>query len=82
MPLVVPGITSNSGGNDKQTEWMSKLMGKKIGDNHNEQVFAKKDLPAEHRVLGSDSMSTMDFKPDRLNIHTDNDGTVKKVTFG
>ena len=30
MPLVVPGI--NSGGDDKQAEWMNKLMGKKIGD--------------------------------------------------
>ena len=30
MPLVVPGITSNSG--DKTEEWTNKLVGKKIAD--------------------------------------------------
>ncbi|MCJ1484368.1 hypothetical protein MMC06_004538 [Schaereria dolodes] len=30
MPLVVPGI--NSGGDDQKSQWMNKLMGKKIGD--------------------------------------------------
>jgi hypothetical protein len=34
MPLVVPGIQSKDGKDD----WMSKLMGKSIGDNHNETV--------------------------------------------
>jgi hypothetical protein len=34
MPLVVPGIMSNNGGDD----WTSKLSGKKIGDSHNETV--------------------------------------------
>jgi hypothetical protein len=46
------------------------------------QTFAKKDLPKEHRVLGPDSFSTADFKPERLNIHVDEDGTVKGVKFG
>lgn len=36
MPLVVPGMQSNDGG--KTTEWMNKLMGKKLGDSHNETV--------------------------------------------
>ena len=31
MPLVVPGITSNSG-SDQQSEWLSKLAGKKLSD--------------------------------------------------
>lgn len=36
MPLVVPGLTSaNGGGGD---EWMSKLMGKQLGEEHNETV--------------------------------------------
>jgi hypothetical protein len=34
MPLVVPGIMSNDGGDD----WMSKLAGKKIGEQHDEMV--------------------------------------------
>lgn len=46
------------------------------------QTFAKQDLPKEHRVLGPDSMGTMDHKPERLNIHVDEEGTVKDVKFG
>ncbi len=37
MPLVVPGLTSK-GGNDKTSQWMNDLVGKKIGDNSNETV--------------------------------------------
>jgi len=36
MPLVVPGI--NSGGDDKNAQWMNKLMGKKLGDDHDQTV--------------------------------------------
>jgi hypothetical protein len=46
------------------------------------QTFAKTDLPQQHRVLKPDSMQTMDFQPERLNVHVDEDGTVKKVTKG
>jgi hypothetical protein len=38
MPLVVPGLTSNSGENEKTNNWMNQLMGKKIGDTSNETV--------------------------------------------
>lgn len=61
MPLVVPGINSNDSSND----WMSKLMGKKLSDQHNETSFAKKDLPQNHRVVGENDFMTMDHKPDR-----------------
>ncbi|EME49816.1 hypothetical protein DOTSEDRAFT_119214 [Dothistroma septosporum NZE10] len=80
MPLVVPGLQSNDGG--KTAEWMNKLAGKKIGETSNETTFAKTDLPQQHRILKGDSMMTLDHNPDRLNIHTDDDGTVKKVTHG
>jgi hypothetical protein len=36
MPLVVPGIQSKDG--NSKDEWMNKLMGKKIGDQHDEMV--------------------------------------------
>ncbi|KAF2632066.1 hypothetical protein BU25DRAFT_406577 [Macroventuria anomochaeta] len=118
MPLVVPGLQSKDGKDD----WMGKLMGKSLGDTHNEtvrspyyrllsalpttlcmqvprsggesqfvrqasadkfdQTFAKQDLPKEHRVLKPDSMSTMDHKPERLNIHVGEDGTVQNVRYG
>ncbi|PSN73071.1 hypothetical protein BS50DRAFT_568653 [Corynespora cassiicola Philippines] len=80
MPLVIPGIQSKDG--SSKEDWSSKLMGKKLGEEHNEITFAKQDLPEEHRVLKPDSMSTMDFKPDRLNIHVGDDGTVLNVRYG
>jgi len=82
MPLVVPGLTNNSSENDKTNTWMNQLMGKKIGDTSNETTFAKTELPKEHRVIREGDMSTMDHKPDRLNIHVGSDDTVQKVTHG
>jgi len=80
MPLVVPGINSTGGGG---SNWTTKLMGKTLGNDNNETTFAKKDLPQNHRVVGhEDGFMTMDHVPDRLNIHVDKDGTVKKVTHG
>ncbi|KAL1992353.1 hypothetical protein VTN49DRAFT_4385 [Thermomyces lanuginosus] len=87
MPLVVPGInaplSNNSNGNNRD-EWLTKLVGKKLTDEStsNELFFAKKDLPASHRVVKPGDMTTMDFRPDRLNIHVDDDGTVRDVKFG
>lgn len=37
MPLVVPGLMSKDGGSSGD-DWMSKLMGKKLGEQHNETV--------------------------------------------
>ena len=36
MPLVVPGLQSKDG--NSNDDWMSKLMGKKLGDQHDEMV--------------------------------------------
>ncbi|KAG9202901.1 hypothetical protein G6514_003924 [Epicoccum nigrum] len=79
MPLVVPGLQSKDG---KGEDWTAKLMGKSLGDAHNETTFAKQDLPKEHRVLEPGSMSTMDHRPERLNIHVGEDGTVQNVRYG
>lgn len=35
MPLVVPGLQSKDG---KGEDWTTKLMGKSLGDSHNETV--------------------------------------------
>jgi len=62
---------------------MTKLMGKTLGNSSNETTFAKGELPKNHRVVEAEGgMMTMDHQPDRLNIHVDKDGTVKKVTQG
>jgi len=38
MPLVVPGMMGQGGGEDKTNSWMSKLAGKTLGDSHSETV--------------------------------------------
>ncbi|KAF4614338.1 hypothetical protein G7Y89_g15397 [Cudoniella acicularis] len=79
MPLVVPGITSKDDTASKTEEWTNKLVGKKIGEASDATTFAKADLPKETRVIEPGLMVTKDFKPDRLNIHLKEDGTVSHV---
>ncbi|GAQ41483.1 hypothetical protein AtubIFM55763_009200 [Aspergillus tubingensis] len=82
MPLVVPGINNTSGG-ASQEEWLNKLAGKKLTESSSDVTsFAKKDLPQQHRVLKPGDAKTMDMRPERMNIHLGDDGTVHDVTFG
>ncbi|KAK3390593.1 hypothetical protein B0H63DRAFT_466106 [Podospora didyma] len=83
MPLVVPGITSNS--SDPTEEWTNKLVGKKLSDDANapsETTFCKTDLPQPTRIIEPGMMVTKDFVPERLNVHVKEDGTVSHVVHG
>lgn len=60
MPLVVPNTTA-----DQRSDWAGKLLGKKLGDKHDEVTFAKQDLPQKHRVIQPDGMATADFDQNR-----------------
>lgn len=54
MPLVVPGLTSNSGdSNDLTSQWTNQLMGKKLGDSSNETVWSLflSSIPTYNRFL-------------------------------
>ncbi|KAB5572722.1 hypothetical protein GE09DRAFT_1217268 [Coniochaeta sp. 2T2.1] len=83
MPLVVPGLMGNSGDNNKTDEWTNKLVGKKLSEqDSNETTFCKRDLPQETRVIQPGMMVTKDFKPERLNVHLEEDGTVSHVQHG
>ncbi|KAK4121581.1 hypothetical protein N657DRAFT_657641 [Parathielavia appendiculata] len=83
MPLVVPGVTADNMGDDKTQEWMNKLVGKKLSEEpSSETTFCKTELPQETRVIEPGMMVTKDFKPDRLNVHVNDDGTVSHVTHG
>ena len=46
------------------------------------QTFARSDLPEEHRLIHPGSVTTADYKPERVNVHLSDDGTVHKVTKG
>ncbi|KAL4796427.1 hypothetical protein BDV19DRAFT_360957 [Aspergillus venezuelensis] len=82
MPLVVPGITTNSG--NLKEEWMNKLVGKKIEESPGDATtsFAKKDLPETHRIVKPGEAMTMDHNKDRLNIHLDENDNVRDVNYG
>ncbi|KAF2145564.1 uncharacterized protein K452DRAFT_243704 [Aplosporella prunicola CBS 121167] len=79
MPLVVPGLQSTG---DKTQDWSNQLLGKKIGDTSDNVTFAKQDLPQSHRIVQEGGPMTMDYNPERLNVHVAEDGTVRKVTHG
>lgn len=91
MPLVVPGLVpasnnnkNNNNATDSQAQWTSKLLGKTLSEEgeSSETSFAKRDLPQEHRVVKPGEMGTLDHKPERLNIHLAEDGTVRDVKYG
>lgn len=46
------------------------------------QLFAKRELPENHRIIKPGQMTTRDFREDRLNVHTDEEGNVSHVNFG
>ncbi|OJD22189.1 hypothetical protein ACJ73_06465 [Blastomyces percursus] len=78
MPLIVPNVS-----NDDKGDWAAKLLGKKLTESTSDNVsFAKKDLPPDHRVVRPGMAVTMDYKPDRLNVHVSEDGTVTNVVYG
>ncbi|KAI6785526.1 uncharacterized protein J7T54_007169 [Emericellopsis cladophorae] len=79
MPLINP-VQSNP--KDLTEEWMNKLMGKTISDSESSATaFSKKDLPEGHRVVGPNTRTTRDINPDRLTVHTDEQGIVTNVGF-
>ncbi|CAO3619872.1 unnamed protein product [Cunninghamella echinulata] len=78
-------IKKHSGG--ENNVWHSKLVGKYIVDNaphsfSEDQVFYKKDLPTQHRILPPNAMRTMDFRPERLNIMVNEERKVTGVNYG
>lgn len=62
MPLVVPGLTSNSGSNDQTSKWMNELVGKKIGDSSNETVRSPDPLLPSCNHFGLHRIGTNNAK--------------------
>jgi hypothetical protein len=67
---------------EHKNEWMVKLMGKTVADDHSEVNFAKRDLPEGSRLIKPNQMVTKDWRPHRMNVHVDEENTVKNVTYG
>ncbi|KAF2862698.1 hypothetical protein K470DRAFT_242595 [Piedraia hortae CBS 480.64] len=85
MPLVVPGLQNSASASSQNNaeEWMNRLAGKTLGDKSDETTFARSELPKSHRVVkqGQDFSQT-DHDAERINIVTDDNGVVMKVTSG
>ncbi|KAI8067062.1 hypothetical protein BC940DRAFT_301216 [Gongronella butleri] len=68
--------------------WKDKLVGKVIlKDEETTQLPATsfvrmKELPSQHRILAPNSMCTMDYRPERLNIRIDDTNKVHAVYYG
>lgn len=53
-----------------------------IGGDTKANVVKRSELPPRTRVLREGSMYTMDFDPDRLNLHLDQDNVVVRQHKG
>ncbi|KAI8367642.1 uncharacterized protein BYT42DRAFT_504260 [Radiomyces spectabilis] len=68
--------------------WKQKLLGKTIVKNkddvhaNSENIFLEENLPTLHRVLPPNTMMTMDYRPDRLNVKVDKNMRVLGVHYG
>lgn len=63
---------------------MKLLIGLKFvdGNSNDPNVITRERLPNNCRVIPAGNVVTMDWVPDRLNVHLDEDGNVKKVKKG
>lgn len=60
---------------------VENLIGQQVTDALTKDAV-KRSGAKTHRVLAPDSMATMDFRTDRLNIMTDANGKIIKFTCG
>ncbi|KAJ1721876.1 hypothetical protein LPJ53_003656 [Coemansia erecta] len=70
--------------------WTQRLAGKQFVEKaqgeqavDEQKQFTAASLPANHRILkGPNAMMTMDYRPDRLNVHLDESGQFSHATSG
>ncbi|PVU86329.1 hypothetical protein BB559_005919 [Furculomyces boomerangus] len=72
-----------------QEIWSDKLLGKyiqRVGEPQlsiaKADIFNESDLPEPYRILMPDSIATMDFRSNRLNVLLNNSEKVTGVQFG
>ncbi|CEM26426.1 unnamed protein product [Vitrella brassicaformis CCMP3155] len=57
--------------------------GERPMDNTESNVVYDNELPTPNRVLGPEPCAvTMDYRPDRLNVHVDSDRIITKISWG
>ncbi|EWC48431.1 hypothetical protein DRE_02200 [Drechslerella stenobrocha 248] len=65
-------------------KWTTDLVGKKIVDQRSDdpEHFCKQDLPEQNRVIAPGTLVTRDFRPQRMNVHLDDEDRCSHITFG
>ena len=64
------------GQQDCGSKALQALIGQKSG------ILAEHDLPQPHRILSPNSIMTMDYRSERLNIYLDRHGVIEKISCG
>jgi predicted pyridoxine 5'-phosphate oxidase superfamily flavin-nucleotide-binding protein len=75
---------------DNAQDWQEKLVGKRFVDDNEavpagidpSRVVRRSDLPKHHRIVKPGTMSTTDFRPERLNVKLDEENRVTSANFG
>ncbi|CAG8574726.1 6985_t:CDS:2 [Diversispora eburnea] len=72
-------------------EWKSKLVGKilvrskdisTVSEVDKDKVVLETDLPEVKRIVNKGMLVTMDWKPERLNVHLNEDNKITSVNYG
>ncbi|RHZ46557.1 hypothetical protein Glove_615g17 [Diversispora epigaea] len=72
-------------------EWKSKLVGKTLvrskdistaSEVDNDKVVHETVLPEGKRIINKGMFVTMDWKPERLNVHLNEDDKIMSVNYG
>ncbi|KAL0073239.1 hypothetical protein J3Q64DRAFT_1758406 [Phycomyces blakesleeanus] len=85
---MLPCNRNNGNVQDDCDGWRDKLVGKFILENDeatslsSDEYVRHSDLPQPNRVLPPNSIMTMDYRPDRLNIRIDKTKRVMGVNYG
>lgn len=90
IPLVVlaacqaptPGQAQNPSQTQTQTEDQCGAKSHQSLVGTQDKALDKSTLPKSARVIYPDSVVTMDFSAERLNIHVGKDGKISRVTCG
>jgi hypothetical protein len=82
---VSAGSDAETGGPQMSKEEAEALIGKRVvkkaSDEDGDDVVVESTLPNPYRVLKPRSRQTRDYRPERLNLHVNDDGVIEKVSF-
>ncbi|KAL1931831.1 hypothetical protein VTP01DRAFT_8887 [Rhizomucor pusillus] len=92
MPVPIgqklSGIRPIQANAEEENAWRQRLVGKYILKDDEQTTLGthefvrERDLPQPRRILPPNSVMTMDYRPERLNVHLDHSRKVRSVNYG